>query len=83
MGTYSLSLNGEEIASVDLVAQESIPLSHVKYNLEKAGEFFGSFWFKAAFGAAVLLVFGYVFVLVFFTGKKKRKRKKVRRERRF
>lgn len=83
LGTYSLSLNGEEIASVDLVAQESISLSHVRYNLEKAKEFFGSFWFKAAFGTAILLVVGYVLILVFVAGKKKKKRKKVRRERRF
>lgn len=84
LGTYKLSLNGEDIVTVDLVAQESIALSHWEYNLDKAKQFFGSVWFKAAVIIAVVLVAVYIGVVISAnSGKKKRRIKKVRKSRKF
>lgn len=84
LGTYSLSLNGEKIVSVDLIAQESIALSRWDYNLHKTKEFFHSPWFAAAVVIAVLLIAGYIFILIAGErSRKKRRIKKVRKSRKF
>lgn len=80
LGKYSLSLNGETIVTVDLVAQESVSLSRWSYNMNKAKEFFTSKWFVAAVVVAVLLIIGYIILLIVSaSNRKKRKIKKVRR----
>lgn len=83
LGTYTLTLNGEEIASVDLVAQESVSLSIMEYNAYKAKQFFGSGWFKAAVVIALMLVAAYVTAVVMSGRKKKRRLKRVNKRRKF
>ena len=85
LGTYTLSLNGEDICTVDLVAQEDVELSITEYNKAKIKDFFHSMWFKGALIAAGVLFAGYIAAaLGLGRGRsKKRKMKKVRRNRRF
>lgn len=77
LGKYTLSLSGEVICSVDLVAKESVELSQLEYNIMKAKEFVNSFWFKAAAAAAVFLIAVYAAVYVLATRKRRRKVKRI------
>ena len=77
LGTYTLSLSGEVLCSVDLVAKESVELSQLDYNIMKAKAFVGSFWFKLAVGVAVFLIAAYIIIYVLATKKRRRKMKKV------
>lgn len=81
-GTYTLSLSGEEICSVDLTAQEDVTLSQLAYNLDKAKQFVSSGWFIAAIiTAAVLIV---IYIIIYAASRKKRKRtRRVKRKRKF
>ena len=84
LGTYTLSLNGENICTVDLVAQEDVTLSVTEYNKAKIKEFFHSMWFKGAMAAAALMFIIYIAVsLGGGSRKKKKKLKRVRKKRRF
>ena len=77
LGKYTLSLSGETICSVDLVANKDIALSQLEYNIMKAKAFVGSFWFKMAAGAAAALIAAYIMVYVLATRKRRRKVKRV------
>lgn len=77
LGKYTLSLSGETICTVDLVAKDSVELSQLEYNVMKAKDFVNSFWFKAAAAAAVFLIVLYTVVYVLATRKRKRKVKRV------
>lgn len=83
LGTYTLSLNGEEICTVDLVAQESVSLSFVDYNIKMAKNFFGSFWFRLALIILAVLIVLYAVIVLTVSSKQRRKLKRVRRSRRF
>lgn len=76
-GTYTLSLSGETLCTVELVAKDSVSLSQLEYNIMKAKAFVGSFWFKAAAAAAGALIVLYIVVYVLATRKRKYKIKKV------
>lgn len=76
-GTYTLSLSGETLCTVKLVAKDSVSLSQLEYNIMKAKAFVGSFWFKAAAAAAGVLIVLYIVVYVLATRKRKYKIKKV------
>ncbi len=76
-GTYTLSLSGEELCTVNLVARDSVELSQLEYNIMKAKAFVGSFWFKLAIVIAVVLIALYITVYVLATKKRKRRMKKV------
>ena len=77
LGKYTISLSGETICSVDLVANKDIALSQLEYNIMKAKAFVGSFWFKMAVGAAAALIAAYIVVYVLATKKRRRKVKRV------
>ncbi|MCM1328764.1 MAG: D-alanyl-D-alanine carboxypeptidase [Ruminococcus sp.] len=77
LGKYTLSLSGETICSVNLVANKDIALSQLEYNIMKAKAFVGSFWFKMAAGAAAALTAAYIAVYALATKKRRRKVKKV------
>lgn len=77
LGTYTLSLSGEVLCTVDLVAKESVELSQLDYNIMKAKAFVSSFWFKLAVGVALFLITAYVVIYVLATKKRRRKMKKV------
>lgn len=77
MGTYTLSLSGEILCTVDLVAKDSVELSQLEYNIMKAKAFVGSFWFKLAVAVAVFLIVAYIVIYVLATKKRKRRMKRV------
>lgn len=77
MGSYTLSLSGEILCTVDLVAKDSVALSQLEYNVMKVKAFVGSFWFKMAAAVAVFLIAAYVVIYVLATKKRRRKMKKV------
>ena len=77
LGKYTLSLSGEVLCSVDLVAKDSVSMSQLEYNIMKAKAFVGSFWFKAAVAAAAVLIVAYVAVYAAATSKRRKKIKKV------
>ena len=77
LGKYTLSLSGETLCSVDLVAKNDVALSQLEYNIMKVKAFVGSFWFKAAVAAAVLLTAAYITVYILATKKRRMKMKKV------
>ena len=77
LGTYTLSLSGQELCTVKLVAKDDVALSQLEYNIMKAKAFVGSFWFKAAVAAAAVLIVLYAAVYILATRKRKRKIKKV------
>lgn len=82
LGTYTLSLSGEKLCEVDLVAKESVELSKIDYNIMKAKAFVSSFWFKLAAGIAVGLIIIYT-ILLAVAAKKRKRRKHVNGKRRF
>lgn len=82
LGTYTLSLSGETLCTVDLVAKDSVELSRIDYNILKAKAFVNSFWFKLAAGIAVALIVIYT-ILLAIAAKKRRRRKHVNGKRRF
>ena len=77
MGSYTLSLSGETLCTVDLVAKEAVELSQIEYNIMKVKAFVGSFWFKTAAAAAALMTVAYIVIYVLASRKRKRKIKKV------
>ncbi|MCL2052962.1 MAG: D-alanyl-D-alanine carboxypeptidase [Oscillospiraceae bacterium] len=83
LGALTLSLSGETICEVDLVAKESIERSQLEYSFLKAKEFINSSWFKFAIGIAVTLIVLYVTLLILANKKRKQKIKKVTKSRRF
>lgn len=81
-GTYTLSLSGEEICTVPLVAQDNVELSQLSYNLDKAKQFITSGWFIAAIGIALGLIVLYVIIYA-ASHKKKKHRRRVSKKRNF
>lgn len=77
MGSYTLSLSGQTLCTVDLVAKDDVALSQLEYNIMKAKAFVSSPWFKLAAVIAVLLAAIYTAVYILATKKRRRKIKKV------
>ncbi len=77
MGSYTLSLSGQTLCTVDLVAKDDVALSQLEYNIMKAKAFVSSPWFKLAAAIAVLLAAIYTAVYILATKKRRRKIKKV------
>lgn len=77
LGTYTLSLSGEVLCTVDLIARDGVALSQIEYNIMKAKAFVGSFWFKLAIVVAAALIVLYIVVYVLATKKRRHKMKKV------
>lgn len=81
-GTYTLTLSGEEICTVDLVAQDDVTLSALAYNFDKAKQFTSSIWFKAALIITAVLVILYI-IIVAASKKKRKKYRRVKKRRKF
>ncbi len=77
LGKYTLSLSGEVLCTVDLVAKDDVALSQLEYNIMKAKAFVNSLWFKLAIAIAVFMIAAYVAVYVLATRKRKKKMKRV------
>lgn len=77
LGKYTLSLSGETLCTVDLVANTEITLSQLEYNIMKVKAIVGSFWFKMAVAAAIFLTAAYVAIYILATKKRRMKIKKV------
>ena len=80
IGTVTLSLSGEVIGTVDLIAERDISRNTVLYVIEKIGEFFGSLYFRVV---VVLTVIAVVLYLVWYVNYLMRRAnsRKVRRSR--
>ncbi|MBP0954271.1 MAG: D-alanyl-D-alanine carboxypeptidase [Oscillospiraceae bacterium] len=85
LGEYSVSLSGTEVCTVDLVAQETVTRSELRYNLDRAKNFVSSGWFIAGAAAFILLVIIYSIIVGISRKKKKKKRniRKVKKKRNF
>lgn len=56
LGKVTLSYDGKEYGSLDLVAVSALPRSELLYNLDRIEAFFDQIWVKAALLALILLV---------------------------
>ena len=83
LGTYTLSLSGEVLCTMDLIAKDSVELSQLDYNIMKAKAFLNSSWFKLAAVIAGVLIVAYVVIYIAATSKRRKKMKKVKGKRRF
>ncbi len=83
LGTYTLSLSGEVLCTMDLIAKDSVELSQLDYNIMKAKAFLSSGWFKLAIAIAGVLIVAYIVIYIAATSKRKKRMKKVKGKRRF
>lgn len=79
VGTVSVSLSGEVIGVVELVAGRDMARNPVLYTLSKVGEFFGSLYFKVVLVLSALAVAVYLILYVYWLAKRRGSKKKVRR----
>ena len=78
-----LSLSGETLCKVNLIAKDDVELSQLDYNIMKAKAFVGSFWFKLAAVIAAVLIVAYIVIYAIAAKKRRRKMKRVSGKRRF
>ena len=64
VGTVTLSINGENLGTVDLIAGSTVTRNQVLYTLTKVGEFFSSSYFRVVVILTVIVVAVYAFVWV-------------------
>ena len=79
VGTVSVSLSGEVIGVVELVAGRDMARNPLLYTLSKVGEFFGSLYFKVVLALSALAVVIYLILYVYWLTKRRGSKKKVRR----
>ncbi|MCR5805915.1 MAG: D-alanyl-D-alanine carboxypeptidase [Oscillospiraceae bacterium] len=80
LGEYTVTINGEIITTIDLVAQQDVNLSEFNRTKSKAMNFFASGWFFAAAAISVVLIIAYIVVMLTLDSRRRKKRK-VRRVR--
>lgn len=64
VGTVTLSINGEKLGTVDLIAGSTVSRNQVLYTLTKVGEFFSGTYFKVVVILTLIVVAVYAFVWV-------------------
>ena len=64
VGTVTLSINGEKLGTVDLIAGSTVSRNQVLYTLTKVGEFFSGTYFKVVVILTMIVVAVYAFVWV-------------------
>lgn len=64
VGTVTLSINGEKLGTVDLIAGSTVSRNQVLYTLTKVGEFFSGNYFKVVVILTMIVVAVYAFVWV-------------------
>lgn len=81
IGTATLSYAGQELATVDLVAAESVERSELLHSVDTVKSIFTSTWFLVIAGIILVLVLIYIVLALIYNRKKKnlRKVKKYRR----
>lgn len=78
IGTVDISLSGEVIGTVELLAERDLDRNLVLYTLSRVGEFFGSLYFKVLLALSALAVAVYL-AFYFYWLAKRRGGKKMRR----
>lgn len=63
-GTVTLSINGERLGTVDLIAGSTVTRNEVLYTVTKVGEFFSSTYFKVVVVLTVIVIAGYAAVWI-------------------
>lgn len=81
IGTATLSYAGQKLATVDLVAAESVERSELLHSVDTVKSIFTSTWFLVIAGIILVLVLIYIVLALIYNRKKKnlRKVKKYRR----
>ena len=79
VGSVTLSLAGEEIGTVDLIASQSLERNTALYVIAKIGEFFSSLYFKVLLVLILITVAVYVGYILWVTHKNKKMGKVNRR----
>lgn len=64
VGTVTLSINGEKLGTVDLIAGSTVSRNQVLYTLTKVGEFFSGTYFKVVVILTMIVVAVYAFIWV-------------------
>lgn len=82
VGTVTLSLAGESIGTVELIAGSTIQRNQLLYLISRVGEFFGSLYFKVVLVLSAITAVGYLIVFIYLNVKHKDD-KKIRRTKRF
>lgn len=72
LGRLSLSMNGQEMGSVDLVSADSVELSRIAYIMQKLGDFFSQGWVVAV--AVIVLVFLLLYLVLMMRYRRLRQR---------
>ena len=80
VGTVTVSLSGQVLGTVELLAGSDVERSELLFIAAKVGEFFSSRYFKVVLVLSILAFVGYLGVWVTITVQDKRKnRNKIRR----
>lgn len=66
LGKVTLTYNGEEYGSLDLVAVDTVERSELLYNLDRIEKFFSQLWVKILLLVLVLLILVLVLRLTIF-----------------
>ncbi len=82
VGTVTLSLAGESIGTVELIAGSSIQRNQVLYLISRVGEFFGSRYFRVVLVLSGITAVGYFGVFLYVNLRHKDDRK-IRRTKRY
>ena len=64
VGSVTISIEGEEVGTVDLIAGSNVSRNQVLYTLSRVGEFFSSTYFKVVVILTMVTVAIYAFVWV-------------------
>ena len=79
LGAMEVKLDDVTIATVDLVAGETLERSSWLEFLRKVKGFFSSVWFKLAIVVVLLLIAAYIVFAILYNNRKRRRRKAKRR----
>ncbi len=74
IGTVTLSYAGQKLATVDLVASETIERSDLLIALDVMGKIVTSIWFVIALVVIAALIFGYILLAAVYNHKKRSQR---------
>lgn len=75
VGTVTLSLAGESIGTVELIAGSTIERNQVLYLISRVGEFFGSLYFKVVLILSAITAVIYLIIFLYINFKHKDDRK--------
>ena len=64
VGSVTVSIQGEEVGTVDLIAGSNVSRNQVLYTMSRVGEFFSSTYFKVVVIITMITVAVYAFVWV-------------------